>query len=246
MQSKIAAVQSKVQECIKLAEVKFGITMPDVQVRFDLRGRAAGMACKRGNLYYIRINKNHLMLGGKTWEHMIDNVIPHEIAHTVCQFNPGFGRKHDGGWKRVCIALGGNGERCYSDEDAPEAIAMLQPYVYITTNGSEVRVTKVIHKKIQSGHSYAYRDGKGIINSSCQYNYMAPTAIVAAKKPKVVTTAKQSNVGGMSNAERIRARIALAKINDEKMQEVILFGMQELKMSKALATTYVKNNWNKV
>jgi len=258
MQTKIAAVKAKVQECIALAEAKFKITMPKVDVRFDLTGRAAGIAGWRGNSYYLRFNVKHMQLGGQTWEHLLNDTVPHEVAHTVCQSNPQFGRNHDAGWKRVCIALGGNGKRCYSEDDAPEAIAAARPYVYVTTNGHEVRVTKVIHSKIQKGHSYSFKGGKGNVNRSCQYSYMTAPAVAATKKPVVVndtlvlgtkkvsvplktTVAKKG-----SNADAIRARIALAKAQGDMQHDVVLYGVQVLGMTKALATTYVKNNWSKV
>ena len=122
MQAKIQAVKDKVASCIALAEQKFNIKMPAVQIRFDLTGRAAGMAGRKGFAYYLRFNVSHMSLGGQSWEHILNDTVPHELAHTVCQSNPQFGRNHDAGWKRVCLALGGNGNRCYKQEDAPEAV----------------------------------------------------------------------------------------------------------------------------
>jgi len=124
MQAQIEAIRARVQQCIALAEDKFTIKMPKVDVRFDLTGRAAGMACMRYGQFSLRFNKNHIKLGGKTFEHLLNDTVPHEVAHTVCQAFPRMGRNHDAGWKRVCIALGGNGSRCYSEEDAPEAVAV--------------------------------------------------------------------------------------------------------------------------
>jgi SprT protein len=170
MQANIELIKARVAECIKLAEAKFNVTMPNVTVRFDLRGRAAGQAGMRYNNFYLRFNVDHIRLGGQTFEHLLNDTVPHEVAHTVCQAFPMFGRNHDNGWKRVCVAIGGNGRRCYSEDDAPEAIAAMRPYVYITTNGSEVRVTKVVHSKIQKGASYSFKGGKGQVNRSCQYS----------------------------------------------------------------------------
>lgn len=258
MQQKIEQVKAKVQECIAKAEARFGIKMPNVQIRFDLKGRAAGVAGYRGTNFYVRFNVQHMALGGQTWEHLLNDTVPHELAHTVCQAFPQFGRNHDAGWKRVCVALGGNGRRCYSEDDAPEAVAAARPYVYITTQGHEVRVTKVMHAKIQRGASYTAK-GKGQLTAQCQYNYMAsPVAdkplVLSGKnieipmnKPKAKAAPKERAVpaGGHSNASMIRSRIAQAKARGETMNDVILYGVQALGMTKALATTYVKNNWNK-
>lgn len=171
MQSKIDAIKAKVAQCIALAEKTYGIKMPTVQIRFDLKGRAAGQAGMRYGAFFLRFNITHMSLGGQTWEHLLNDTVPHEVAHTVCQAFPKFGRNHNDGWKRVCVLLGGNGRRCYSENDAPEAMSVIRPYVYVTTQGHTVRVTKVIHNKIQTrGVSYSYRDGKGSINRECAYS----------------------------------------------------------------------------
>jgi SprT protein len=266
MQQQIEQIKAKVQQCIRQAEQKFGITMPQVDVRFDLKGRAAGMAgmIRRmsGNQFYLRFNIQHIQLGGKTYDHILNDTVPHEVAHTVCQAFPSLGKNHDAGWKRVCVALGGNGLRCYSEEDAPEAVAQQRPWVYITTTGHEVRVTKVIHSKIQQGVGYVMKGGKGKINNQCQYNYMTAPAVKAAAKPVVVNTpapvavaapveratvAAQWNVpAGASNAERVRGRIAVAKRNGEAADAVVEWAVVTLGMKRQLAKAYVKNNWSKV
>lgn len=248
MQDKIQAIRNKVAECIRLAEQQFGVTMPQVQIRFDLKGRAAGIAGRRYGQFYLRFNCNHIALGGKTWEHMINDTVPHEVAHTVCQAFPQLGRNHNPGWKRVCKALGGNGERCYTEQDAPEAVAAQRPFVYITTAGHQVRVSKVIHRKIQSGSVYGYRDGRGQLNNQCQYSYMDAAAIQQTKEPVVVNTTKVKSQtkpvsGNGSKADLVRARIAQAKARSEDAGVVVQWAVETLGMSRSLAKTYVKNNW---
>lgn len=263
MQAKIQAVRAKVTECIRIAEQRFGITMPQVDVRFDLKGRAAGIAGYRGRNFFLRFNVNHMALGGLTWDHLLNDTVPHEVAHTVCQAFPNFGRNHDAGWKRVCVALGGNGRRCYSEDDAPEAVAAQRPYVYVTTQGHEVRVTKVMHAKIQRGSSYTFKGGKGQLTRECQYNYMAapvvntprvvhtpaPTVQMPApevRRPAPVTAPVAGTFGGGSNADKVRARIALAKREGQGEEAVIQWAVINLGQTRSLARSYVKNNWNKV
>ena len=242
MQAKIQAVRNKVTECIRIAEQRFGITMPKVDVRFDLKGRAAGIAGWRGTNYYLRFNVQHMALGGQTWDHLLNDTVPHEVAHTVCQAFPQYGRNHDAGWKRVCVALGGNGRRTYSEDDAPEAVAAARPYVYITTAGHEVRVTKVMHAKIQQGANYTAR-GKGQLTRQCQYNYMAAPVVntprvvhtpAPAVAPVVQPAAKQSK------AEQVRTLIR----QGVDKEEVINFTVNVLGMSRAMARAYYKSNWN--
>lgn len=260
MQAQIQAIQAKVAECIRTAEDKFGITMPHVEVRFDLTGRAAGMAGMRFGMFYLRFNRQHMALGGKTWEHLLNDTVPHEVAHTVCQAFPKFGRNHDAGWQRVCKALGGNGSRCYGEQDAPEAVAAQRPYVYITTLGHEVRVTKVIHSKIQQGMGYVMKGGKGRLNAQCQYQY---STTVAAPKPVVVHT-KQVPVAALlptvqpapvqrtaqpaapaakgSNADQVRHWMRLGLTDEEIIQQAIAM----LGMKRQLVKAYIKNNRNKI
>lgn len=255
MQQQIEQIKAKVQECIKLAEAKFGITMPHVEVRFDLKGRAAGMAGMinrfSGQQFYLRFNVQHMQLGGKTWEHLLNDTVPHEVAHTVCQAFPKFGRNHDQGWKRVCIALGGNGSTRYGEQDAPEAVAQQRPWVYITTTGHEVRVTNVIHKKIQHQHAgYIMKGGKGKINRECQYSYMTAPAQRAAAKPVVVqqpapvaapvqrTALPAVAPATASKAEQVRAMLR----RGNTAEQVVEWAVSVLGMKAALARTYVKNN----
>lgn len=246
MQAQIQAIKARVQECIARAEQQFGIKMPDVQVRFDLRGRAAGVAgmVRRfsGEQFYLRFNVQHIQLGGKTYDHLLNDTVPHEVAHTVCQAFPQFGKNHDAGWRRVCIALGGNGSTRYSENDAPEAVAQQRPYVYITTTGHEVRVTKVLHSKIQQGAGYRIKGNKGSINRGCQYQYMtAPSPVVvrnpapASVQPTAVPAVAPASA---SKAEQVRAMLR----RGNTPEQVVEWAVSVLGMKAALARTYVKNN----
>jgi SprT protein len=249
MQQQQQQIRDRVAQCIALAEQKFGISMPTVDVRFDLRGRAAGMACMRGNQFFLRFNVNHMKLGGKTWEHLLNETVPHEVAHTVCQAFPLMGRRHDAGWRRVCIALGGNGSRCYSAEDAPEAIAQQRPYVYTTTAGRKCPVSAAIHKRIQAGRNYTMKNGGGQLTAHCQYEYAGNTVkpAVAVTQHTVQVPPKQSApTSGASKADLVRARIAQAKSRAENSGVVVQWAIDCLGMSRSMAQTYVRNNWQKV
>ena len=258
MQAKIEAVRNKVAQCIALAEAKFGIKMPQVNIRFDLTGRAAGMAGYQqswgsgAHSFYLRFNTVHMRLGGQSWEHLLNDTVPHEVAHTVCQAFPKYGRQHDAGWKSVCRALGGNGNRCYSAADAPEAVAKQRPFTYTSTSGAAVAVSPIIHRKIQNGASYRYR-ALGTVNKSCAFTLttahsitqpkpVAPTVRAPVVAPTVRTV---SAVPGASNADKVRYLIAVAKRNAMSADSVVNAAVLDLGMTRALAKTYVKNNWSK-
>ena len=142
MQQRIQQVQDKVNQLMARAEQLYGVRMPAVRIRFDLTGRAAGIAgcminrwTREASDFYLRFNTSH-MRSDTDWPHLINDVVPHEIAHTVCQAFPRLGKHHDAGWQRVCLALGGNGRRTYSAADAPEAVARQRPVQYVSTTGS--------------------------------------------------------------------------------------------------------------
>lgn len=245
MQSKIEAIRAKVAECIKLAESKYGVKMPAVDIRFDLTGRCAGVAGWKpngvgGRTYYLRFNVTHMSLGGATWEHLLNDTVPHEVAHTVCQAFPQYGKNHNSGWKSVCVAIGGNGKRCYSKEDAPEAIAHQRPFTYTTSLGQTVSVSVRIHNKIQRGTAYTYR-GLGRIDRNSPVTKTKPQGIKNVIETVTTQPTKKVKTGKVSNAQRMRDFISLGKT----FAECVTFGETELGQKTALAKQYVKVLWVK-
>ena len=147
------------------ATALFGSDMSQVSIRFDLKGRAAGMACRRGAQYYMRFNRD--MLTREAFDHVLNNTVPHEIAHIVCMMNPRFGSGHNSGWARVCAQLGGNAQRCHKEDVVYGKGAT---YEYTTAAGHTHRFSQVIHGKIQAGlATYNLRGGKGKIDRTCVY-----------------------------------------------------------------------------
>lgn len=252
---RIEMVRNRAQEILKLAGERYGLDMSRVAIRFDLRGRAAGMAgCRRTwgggtSDHYVRFNVD--MIAGEGFDHVYKETVPHEIAHIVCYMNPSIGEDHNPGWKRACIALGGTGERCHSEE---VVYAKGNTYTYITTRGASVNLSQQRHRKIQQGHTYSVR-GKGELNQFCKWSryvaaaetiaapvVTAPTAPVAAPK---VAAPKQAAAGG-TKADRVRALIALGKSTSKDQAAVVAAVIDALAMDKTLARAYVRNNWNKV
>jgi predicted SprT family Zn-dependent metalloprotease len=253
--NRIALVQQKVTKLIALANKKYNITLPVIKVRFDLRGRCAGMAGRDFNSYYMRFNTD--MLVNEAWDHLYDETVPHELAHIVCFYKPELGRNHNPGWKRVCVELGGSGARTHSEL---VVYAKGRTYVYTSSTGAQLALNERRHKAVQNfGAVLRYRRGKGSVDRTCSYYiYGSATApkktvapVVTPKLPEstvfpVKTVAKAPHTDGASNAAKIRARIAKAKVDNEDQNAVIQYGITTLHMSEALARTYVKNNWSKV
>ena len=245
MQDYTQVFAAEVAKYIARAEQLFGITMPEVTVLCNLRGRAAGVAERRSGKYSIRFNPKYIAMGGKSYEHMINDTVPHEVAHTVCQAFPRFGKNHDAGWQRVCKALGGTGNAKFTEDDAPEVVGYLRPWVYVTVEGNPIRVNKTIHNRIQQGVAFSVKIAgrANRLNNTCKFDYQGPVVTTAVKKPAPASVA---DTGKVTNASRVRARIAEAKAQGHSEIAVVEYAVNTLGMTRALAKAYVKNNWSKV
>ncbi len=159
-------IRTKCAEVFAKAKVLWPhLDFANVAVRFDLKGRAAGMACRRGRHYFMRFNAD--MLEREAFDHIINDTVPHEIAHLVCFMDPSLGRNHDYGWATVCRKLGGSGARCHKEE---VVYGKGSTYEYTTDKGHTYRVSETIHKKIQLGREYTLRGGKGKITKTCAHS----------------------------------------------------------------------------
>lgn len=259
--SKIAAVRTKTAEVIAKAKSLYRVDLSSASISFNLRGRVAGWAackhCAGVKQYQLKFNQD--MIFGNHLQDMLDDTVPHEVAHLVCYANPMLGRKHDTGWKRVCIALGGNGQRCH-DNEVQYAHG---GYDYMTDTGHKVTVSNIIHRKIQAGRTYAWRHGKGRVTRDSAYCVQGGAmpastpvqATVPAYNPPSVTpvqTIVQRQVilvqqaGGMSKAAIVREWIRAAKNNEDTQESVIALAMSRLSMPRGQAIRYVTENWNRV
>lgn len=165
------------------AEELYALDMSKVGISFDLRGRAAGMACRRaGANYYMRFNAD--MLKREAFNHIINDTVPHEIGHIVCFMNPRLGNNHDAGWARVCRTLGGTGTRCHSEE---VVYGKGVTYEYTTTNGHKVRVSQTMHNRILKGVHYTYKQNKGKIDKTCVYSIVGVSGRSLAQPTKPVS-----------------------------------------------------------
>lgn len=124
---------------------RYGITLPTIDLRFDLRGRSAGQAIRKGNTYSIRLNTNI------NHDHILNDTIPHELAHIICMYT-GWDKGHGKIWKTICQTLGGTGNRCHSEEVT--LARKVKKFSYTTTCGQVITVSTTRHNKIQNGTVY--------------------------------------------------------------------------------------------
>lgn len=90
----------------------YSLDMSKVDIRLDIRGATtAGQAVLTNDGQYIL--RFHPDAVANHYDRMVNEVIPHEVAHIVCMMRPELGCNHDYGWKQVCKTLGGTSERCH-------------------------------------------------------------------------------------------------------------------------------------
>jgi len=247
LQERTQQVRSKVAELITRANQIYRITLPTIDIRFDLRGRAAGIAGRDFRGYYMRFNTD--MMQNSSWDHLINDTVPHELAHIVCFFNPQLGRNHNPGWSRVCRQLGGSGQRCHKEQ---VTYANGNTYYYTTSTGHTVALSVVRHRKVQKGGSYRFRDGKGTVDRTSPYTTRRPAENqprmqMAAQTPSERPAVSTAENTGVSKADQVRIKIRelKAQVGSEGYERTIQWAVDNLGMTRSLATSYVKNNWNK-
>lgn len=143
-------VEAKVAESLAiLASKGYGAHPPEV--RYDLKGHTAGMA----NADYIRLNLQLLSNPAYT-EDMINNTIPHEVAHVVVRQTWPRAQGHGNEWKRMMYYLGLKAERCHQYETVA-ARKKARPYTYYCKCAEPHKVTATLHRRMKQGRTYTCR-----------------------------------------------------------------------------------------
>lgn len=149
-----ADLTDKAYEVIAQAESIYGVKLAHTEVLFDLTGKTAGRALVRDFRLVIRLNLDAAM---NYYDVMMNEVVPHEIAHLVNYVKPSTGRHHNKGWRDVCKVLGGNGQRCYTMDLKParktNGSRKTRKYLYQIENQVMV-VGAIRHQRLQRGYEY--------------------------------------------------------------------------------------------
>lgn len=168
--SQMQQVIDKCKAVYAIALTEYGVDMTQVRISFDLRGRAAGKAGGKRysdpvmSNYYMKFNRD--MLTREAFDHVLNETVPHEIAHIICFAKPQLGKNHDAGWEKVCIKLGGTGNRTHKEE---VVYGNGITYEYTTTRGHQVRLSERKHRAVQQGTVLNYRRGLGTVNNTCAH-----------------------------------------------------------------------------
>jgi SprT protein len=92
-------------DCLTRAEAVYQRAFPAIPIRFDLRGRAAGMYRLYRGSRLIRYNPH---IFAKYFDDGLAQTVPHEVAHYVTDLLYGLRkvRPHGPEWRHVAMALG--------------------------------------------------------------------------------------------------------------------------------------------
>ena len=258
-------ILDKVREVVELASelYDFPIKFEDINIKWKNKGRAAAQASyDRRRLQYglaFQLESAHVDI-----DEMLNDTIPHEVAHLVNFWNPSTGTNHDYGWKRVCIRLGGTGNRTHSQVLTKAKYRKI--YLYVTDSGDQ-RIVKSAakHRRIQKGVRYRicntgewYGASNFVRTISSEEHRQMHEGVVqefrAARGVEPVTETKKvtkkktpakkkttRSTTGVSKKEQASAMFKSLQKNGEPRSTIIRVFMDTLSMSKAGASTYYAN-----
>lgn len=216
----------EVHNCLKKAFRIYDIrhvTIEDITIDTSLRGKCAGQATIRRGEYGLRFNTEAI---NKYYDHMVNDTIPHEVAHLICFINPRLGKNHDKGWKRVCRSLGGDDARTHTMNLSPAKKTTTHKYL---VQGEVVELGPKRHAKLQKGITTYRHQTLGPIEAHMYMGDEKPTT----KKIIPVTTGKLS--------KKQRAQAIFDANTNASRADVINEFIKQLDMTKAGASTYYYN-----
>ncbi len=147
--------QQQTRQLLRQAAEHYGMPTPRVEIRFDLRGHAAGQARlpARGRPL-IRYNPRLLQENG---EHFLRRTVPHESAHIIAfRLHGRRIRPHGVEWKAVMELFGADSRRCHDFDvsTVPGRRYTRHPY---RCGCREHSLTSIRHNRIQAGQVYLCR-----------------------------------------------------------------------------------------
>lgn len=226
----------RVTEVLELAKQLFDVHFnpEDVTVRYDLRGKCAGMAIMHRGQYSLRFNVEAI---NNHFDDMFDNTIPHEVAHLVCYAKPNLGKDHNAGWKRVCRMLGGDDSRTHSMKLTPAK--RVNEFEYVLPSGNKVKLKTIRHNRLQRRQVSAYRYGSTGERITADMWVGQQSKPKRTPSPKSTQKSTKTPSNGLSK-KQIAQQILIENPNMSRAQLIELF-MVTAGLTKAGASTYYYN-----
>lgn len=114
-------------------------------IGFIQKGKRAGACSYKENRYTFNLGQ---ALQNDSIERL---TVPHEVAHMVAGRVYGE-RGHGPRWVTICLALGGDGKRCYDAEERGITVQRARrknEYLYLDSKGGERWIGPVHHSRLQ-------------------------------------------------------------------------------------------------
>ena len=230
-------IRVRVQECLDISQRSFKRPFEFPTIRYDKRGQAAGEASHKD--WSINLNRVLLL---ENLEDMIENIVPHEIAHLInseVYRSRGYRRPspHGSSWRSIMWSYGLVPERCHHyDTSSVKITKQKQPkHVWVCrTCGTRMLLGNKRHSNHQKGWRKYFMRG-------CQnhggYIYQG---LEGGAQPRPVTTAGQKFLDSGRSKKSESFRIYKADRHLGRAHVIRRF-IDELAMSKAGASTYYQN-----
>lgn len=151
----IPLARSRTLVLLDRAARHFAITAPQVEIRFDLKGRSAGQVRRQaGAVWTIRYNP---LLLARHGEDFLARTLPHEVAHVMAfrlhgpRISP-----HGVEWRELMRFFGADPSRCHDFDVSDLGVRTLNRYHYRCGCGTH-QLTSIRHRRIQRGQRYLCR-----------------------------------------------------------------------------------------
>ncbi len=146
-------------ELLSQAAVDLGVRVKSLEIRFDLRGRAAGQA-RCGAPHGIRgpwtIRYNPVLLRENP-DSFLAETIPHEVAHVVAFKRHGHRiRPHGPEWRAIMEQFGAAPERCHRYDLSRVPRRATRFFLYHCGCG-EHQLSTIRHHRVLAGQTYVCR-----------------------------------------------------------------------------------------
>ena len=147
--------EDRVMELHEYTREHFKLMMPDVSLRYNLKGNRAGTANSSKSL----INVNYVLLK-ENIEHFIKQTLGHEYAHLITdqlylknhiKERP---TAHGHDWKRVMRRLRLNPDRCHSYDTTNAGGKKQRQWKYYCKCPKPMTISTTIHNRIKKGRKY--------------------------------------------------------------------------------------------
>jgi len=142
-----ATVKEHTDFWIDLANEIYNKTMQKPKILFNLRGKTAAGAWDWK--WLIKIN---LVLLKENWQDMIDDTIPHEVAHLVAyKIYGSFIKPHGTEWKSVMRNFGKNPIRCHKYNTSNSTLRTVAKIYTYECSCKTYNLTIIRHRRQASG-----------------------------------------------------------------------------------------------